>query len=287
MTIDPSKLLARAFAPIEQRYVAKDTILYALGVGFGADPVDPDQLRFVYEQDLRAVPTMANILGYPGFWAREPDTGIDWRRVVHAEQSIVLHKPLAPEGHIRATTTVSGLWDRGPERGAFLEQTREIVDLADGTPIATVKQLSLLRGDGGCGGSAGAPPPPHEMPDRAPDTVCDIATPPQAALLYRLNGDLNPLHADPVTASAAGFERPILHGLSTMGFVCHAAMQGMLGYAPEALAGIRVRFTAPVIPGDVVRTELWRDGTVISMRATVPARDVVVIKGGRIDLKTS
>jgi acyl dehydratase len=284
MPIDPERLLARDFAPLEAAYGTRDTIFYALSLGIGSDPVDPGELRFIYEDALVAMPTMVNILGYPGFWAKEADTGIDWRRLVHAEQAIVLHRPLAPTGRVVARTRITGLWDKGADRGAFLQQTRDVTDAETGNPIATVTQLSLLRGDGGRGGSDGAPPAPHVIPDRPADAVCDLPTLPQAALLYRLNGDFNPLHADPVVARAAGFERPILHGLCTMGIAAFAALKTMLDFDASRIAGMRVRFTAPVLPGDVIRTEVWRDGGVLSLRASVPARGVTVLDRSRIDL---
>src|SRR5690606_34674588 len=163
-------------------------------------------------KSLRCFPTMPNILAYPGFWAREPDTGIDWKRLVHAEQEIALHAAIPASGRVVAQNRVTALWDKGPGKGALLQQRREIRDAATSTLLATVTQLSLLRGDGGFGpgGSDGAPPPPHPIPERAPDAVCDLPTLPQAALIYRLSGDLNPLHADPQVARTAGFERPIL-----------------------------------------------------------------------------
>lgn len=284
MPIDPDRLLARDFAPIEAEYGARDTILYALGLGIGGDPLDPGELRFVYEDALVAMPTMVNILGYPGFWAKEPDTGIDWRRLVHAEQAIVLHRPLAPTGRIVAKTRITGLWDKGADKGAFLQQTRNVTDAETGDTIATVTQLSMLRGDGGRGGSDGAPPAPHVIPDRPADAICDLPTLPQAALLYRLNGDFNPLHADPAVAKAAGFDQPILHGLCTMGIAAFAALKTILDFDASRIVGMRVRFTAPVLPGDTIRTEVWRDGGVLSMRASVPARGVTVLDRSRIDL---
>jgi len=284
MPIDPNHLLARDFALIEAAYGTRETILYALSLGIGGDPLDPGELRFVYEDALAAMPTMVNILGYPGFWAREPDTGIDWRRIVHAEHAIVLHRPLTPAGRIVAKTRITGLWDRGADKGAFLQQTRDVTDAETGDAIATVTQLSMLRGDGGRGGSDGAPPAPHVIPDRPADAVCDLPTLPQAALLYRLNGDFNPLHADPAVAKAAGFDRPILHGLCTMGIAAFAALKTMLDFDASRIVGMRVRFTAPVLPGDSIRTEIWRDGDVLSLRASVPARGVTVLDRSRIDL---
>lgn len=155
----------------------------------------------MYEAGLLAVPTMANVLGYPGFWAQEADTGIDWRRIVHAEQSIVLHRTLPSAANVTAQTRVTALYDKGAAKGALLCQQRIVRDASSGEALATVSQLSMLRGDGGRGGSGGAPPPPHTIPDRPADAVCELPTLPQAALLYRLNGDLNPFHADPAVAA--------------------------------------------------------------------------------------
>ncbi|MFT3780118.1 MAG: MaoC/PaaZ C-terminal domain-containing protein [Ottowia sp.] len=291
MPIDPGRLLARPFPVIEHAYMRRDTQLYALGLGLGGDPLDAGQLRYVYEgQDgasLRALPTMANVLAYPGFWAREPDTGITWQKVLHAEQEIRLHAPLPTGGRVLGATRVTALWDRGEGRGAFMQQTRELTDAATGQRLATVVQLNLLRGDGGfgAGGSPGAPPAPHAMPEGAPDHVCDLATPAQLALIYRLSGDLNPLHADPAVAAAAGFARPILHGMATMGIAAHAVLRTVLGYDDTRFAGMRVRFTAPAWPGDTLRTEIWVRGDVVSLRTTAVERGAVVLNNARVDLR--
>jgi len=288
MAIDPHYLLSRPFAPVEHAYAPRDSILYALGIGLGADPLDAGQLAYVYEGapgGQRAVPTQINILGYTGFWADQPDTGIAWRKLVHAEQAIVLHRPLAASGRVIGDNKVVGLHDKGADKGALMVQERRVTDAHSGALLATVSQTVMLRGDGGFGGSFGqALLPPHAIPDRAPDAVCDLATLTQAALLYRLNGDLNPLHADPAVASAAGFSRPILHGLATMGVAMHVVLKTLLGYDAGSVRGMRVRFTAPVLPGDTLRTELWRDGNVVSLRTTALERAVIVLNAGRVDL---
>lgn len=284
MSIDYDRLMARPFAPIERTYRAEDSILYALGIGFGTDPLDPGQLGFVYEDGLAAVPTMSTILGYPGFWAKEPDTGIDWRRLVHAEQGFEFHRPLPAAGRIVSTNRVSAIYDKGAEKGALLCQERKVVDAATGDLFATVHQVTMLRGDGGFGGPVGSPPPPHTIPGRAPDVVCDLPTLPQAALIYRLCGDLNPLHVDPRVAQAARFPRPILHGMCTMGVACHAVLRGVLAYDPAPMRSMRVRFTAPVFPGETIRTALWVDGDVVSFRSTSIERGAVVLNAGRVDL---
>lgn len=291
MPIDPRHLLARPFPVVEHAYTQRDTQVYALGLGLGADPLDAGQLSYVYEgqggDQLRAMPTMANVLAYPGFWARESDTGITWQKLLHAEQEIQIHAPLPASGRVKGQTRITGLWDKGEGKGAFLQQTRDITDAATGRLLATVQQLSLLRGDGGFGegGSDGTPPAPHAMPEGVPDHVCDLATPAQLALIYRLSGDLNPLHADPAVAAAAGFARPILHGMALMGVAAHAVLRTVLGYDDTRFAGMRVRFTAPAWPGDTLRTEMWVRGDTVSLRTTAVERNAVVLNNARVTLR--
>ncbi|NYT77493.1 MaoC family dehydratase N-terminal domain-containing protein [Alcaligenaceae bacterium] len=285
---DPHALLARKFSPVRHDYSERDCMLFSLGCGLGQDPLDAGQLRYVYEGEkggLAVFPVMVNVLGYSGFWADQPDTGIAWRKLVHAEQAIVLHRPLSAQGSVIGRNRVLALHDKGIEKGALMLQEREIVDAASGEMLAQVMQTTLLRGNGGSGAKLGPiPRAPHPMPHRVADAVCDLSTLPQAALLYRLNGDLNPLHADPVVAAAAGFPRPILHGLATMGVAAHAVLKTMLGYDERLLRAMRVRFTAPVFPGDTLRTEMWRDGDVVSLRTIALERSVQVLGAGRIDL---
>lgn len=284
MTMDPHRLLRRRFAPVRQRYTSRDSRLYALSLGLGADPLDARHLAYVHERDQRAFPTLPNVLGHPGFWAREPDTGIDWRRLLHVEQALTLHSPLRPEGDIVGRNRVTGVVDKGSATGALLYQARRIEEAGSGRLLAEVEQVSLLRGNGGCGSTTEAAPPPHRVPGRPPDDVHDLTTLPQSALLYRLNGDDNPLHADPATARAAGFARPVLHGLCTFGTAVHALLAGALDWDDSRPHRLRVRFTAPVFPGETLRTESWTDGGVVSFRTTALDRDVVVLDAGRVDL---
>lgn len=284
MAIDYDRLIARPLPTIQQTYRAKDTMLYALGLGLGGNPLDPRELAFVYEDGLKIFPTMPQILGYPGFWAQEADTGIDWRKLVHGEQSFVLHKALPAEGKIVAKNRVSALYDKGEGKGAVLCQERLVYDADTEELLVTVQQVSLLRGDGGFGGPSGSPPLAHTIPERSPDASLDLSTPPQLALIYRLSGDANPLHADPAVAKGAGFERPILHGMATMGIACHALLRAVLDYRSEQIGGMRVRFSAPFLPGETLRTEIWKDGDVLSFRAWAVERNALVLNNGRIEL---
>jgi acyl dehydratase len=284
MTINYAKLLALKIPEVEHSYTDKDTILYALGVGLGHDPLDLEQLPFVYEKNLKALPTFAAVLGYPGFWARDLNTGIDWVKLVNGEQGITLHRPLSPAGTVIGRTRILEAIDKGAGKGALVYTEKTVTDKASGALVATVTQTSFCRGDGGFGGPPREPPGPHPLPERAPDMVCDLATRPEQALIYRLSADRNPLHADPEIARAAGFPRPILHGLGTFGVVGHALLRAACGYDPARLQSINARFSAPVYPGETLRTEIWRDGTVVSFRSRVLERDAVAINNGRAEV---
>ncbi|HTS90609.1 MAG TPA: MaoC/PaaZ C-terminal domain-containing protein [Stellaceae bacterium] len=272
------------FEEVVQRYTARDSILYALGLGLGHDPMDRHQLRFVYEKELLALPTMAVVLGYPGMFVRDPRLKIDWRRVLHGEQGVILYRPLPVEGVAIGRTRITGVIDKGAERGALLFTEREVIDGATGEHLATLQSTSVLRGDGGFGGPTGAAPEPHPIPERFPDLVEDSPTLPQSALIYRLSGDMNPLHADPEIATAAAFPRPILHGLCTFGVVGTALLKRCCGFDPARLKNIRARFSSPVFPGETLRTEMWHDGAVISFRARVVGRETVVLNNGRAEI---
>ncbi len=284
MAFDPEILLGHEFEEIEHTYTERDAALYALGVGLGHDPLDEDQLRFVYEEGMAALPTMAVVLAYPGFWLKEPWTGVDWVKVLHGEQGLRIHKPLPPAATVRARTRVSEVVDKGGEKGALIYSERDVYDTANGDLLCTLSASAFARGDGGFAAAPGPGRPIHKVPDRAPDLVRDLPTLPQAALIYRLSGDLNPLHAVPAVARAAGFTAPILHGLATFGVAGHAILAACCGYEPERLRTMDLRFSAPVYPGETIRTEMWRDDGVVSFRARVVARDAIVLNNGRAEV---
>ena len=267
--IDPQRLLALDFPEIVHAYTTRDTILYALGVGLGSDPLNRHHLQYVYEQGLVALPTMAVVLAYPGFWYRDLDTGLDFSRTVHGAESIAIHAPLPVAVIVVAKTRIVDVIDKGAGRGALVVSERAVCDGADGRLLATVRQTAFCRADGGFGGPERREPRPPPPPDRPADHAVHFTTRPEAALIYRLSGDPNPLHVDPEAARAAGFARPILHGLCTMGVVCHAAVAALFGHDPAALTRMECRFTAPVIPGDSIRSEFWATPEGWSFRASV------------------
>jgi acyl dehydratase len=285
MAIDYEKLKNWHFDDTEQAYTTKDSILYALGLGLGADPLDENQLRFVYEDGIAALPTMSVVLAGPGFWLKQPETGVDWVKVLHGEQGIQVHQPLPPEGTVIGRTRVTEIIDKGAGKGALILSEKLLLDQATGAKLATTASTTFARGDGGFGGPTGPAPEPHPMPERAPDAHCDLPTLPQAALIYRLSGDFNPLHADPKVAQAGGFKAPILHGLCTLGVAGHALLKLCCDYDPTRFRSLRLRFSSPVYPGETIRTEIWREGDgVVSFRARVMERDVVVLNNGRADI---
>ncbi len=296
MAIDYHHLKARDFGVIRQTYTERDTQLYALSLGLGNDPLDPGALPFVYEGaagGLRALPTQAVVLGYPGFWAREPDTGIDWVRLMHGEQRVRWHQPLPASGTVAGMNRITHLIDKGEGKGAILVMERRL-ETGAGTLLATLQQVVFLRGDGGYSQQRGGQPSDAPLPalpptpeDRPPDFTDTQATRPEAALLYRLLGDTNPLHADPAVAAKAGFERPILHGLASYGLVAHAVLRQCGDSNPARLKALDIRFAAPVYPGETLVTEIWRvpgrPGQ-LQLRARVAERGKLVLSHGFAEL---
>ncbi|MFI4975755.1 MAG: MaoC/PaaZ C-terminal domain-containing protein [Caulobacterales bacterium] len=272
-------------------YGDKDVMLYALGIGLGADPMDERELPFVYERGLKVVPTAATVLAAAGGGGRAargttPDapaghrvSQLNFALVLHGEQKVELHQPLPTSGTFTAEGRTVGAFDKGKDKGAVVVNETTWTN-ERGEKVATLTGSTFARGDGGFGGPSDGAPQPHPTPTRAADLSVDISTRPDQALLYRLNGDRNPLHSDPEFARTAGFQRPILHGLCTYGITCRAVLQAITDFDPDQILSHQVRFSAPVIPGDVVTVDLWRDGKQISFEARVKARGATVIKNG-------
>lgn len=289
MPIEYPAILSVASEPRLCRWSERDTMLYALGAGVGQDPLDPADLPFVYEKALRALPTQATVIA----WNAGPSIeamGFNYAMGVHAQEKLDIHRPLAASGEALAQGRVKSVVDRGPGKGALITWQVALTDTVTEAPIATLTTVCMARGDGGFGGpAADAAEPAHAMPSRPPDLQADLPTRPEQALIYRLSGDMNPLHADPAVARQVGFERPILHGLCTYAIACHAVLKACAGGDPSRLLSHQVRFSAPVLPGDELRISLWQDasndGQVISFEISVPARDTVVIKGGKTVLR--
>jgi acyl dehydratase len=284
MGLNYERIMAYRPADIAVTYGARDCILYALGIGLGMDPVDPGQLKFVYERaGLQAFPTMAVVLGWPGRMT-DPAFGIDERLVVAGDLRVVLHRPLPAEARLVSRPRVKEVIDKGQGNAAIILNTRDLLTV-DGTPVATVDSSTFARKHGGFGGKLTETATPHAVPQINPAKTCDLPTPPNLALLYRLNGDENPLHADPQRAKVAGFDRPILHGAASFGVAAHAILRSVADYRPERLASIEARFSKPVYPGDVIRTEIWPEGDRVSFQCRVVGRGDVVLSNGLARLR--
>ncbi|TAL04157.1 MAG: 3-alpha,7-alpha,12-alpha-trihydroxy-5-beta-cholest-24-enoyl-CoA hydratase [Rhodospirillaceae bacterium] len=269
-------------------YDSKDAILYALGVGYGQDPLDERELPFVYERGLRVAPTIVTVLGgggqVPNVFLR---MGLDLSQILHGEESIEIHRPLPTSGRMVREIRLTQVFDKGRDKGAVIYTQSILRDQDNGAAIATIERSAVARADGGFGGSSAGQPPPHPIPDRAPDFEVALPTAPSQALLYRLSGDLNPLHVDPAFARKVGFPRPILHGLCTYGITCRAVLQAVADLDASRLKAHAARFSAPVFPGETIVTHIWKDGDTISFTASVRERPgTVVIRNGRSIVST-
>ena len=262
-------------------YKDREVMLYALGIGFGRDPLNEAELSFVYENGLRTVPTLSTVVSWGS--AIVGRTGINYLMVLHGEQRLTVHRPMPVAAEITADERGAGVFDKG-EKGAFVI-IEKILRLKDtGEKLCTLSATTVARGDGGFGGPKEGAPEPHPLPTRAPDIVHACDTRPDQAFLYALSGDRNPLHRDPRVAKMAGFPRPILHGLCTYGTACRAVISTVCNYDADRIAGFDGRFSAPVFPGETIVTEMWVDGNIVSFRSKVSERDVVVINNGKCTL---
>jgi acyl dehydratase len=258
---------------------APDVILYALGIGLPGDPLAPAELAFVCEgPQLKVMPTFPVVVGFDDDVLQE--IGMDPVQVLHGEHAVTLHRPFPASGSVRARSRIVGGWDKGEGKGAVFVQEKVLIPEGEDSPIATVLTTVFARGNGGYGGPREGQPAPRAVPDRKPDVSVDVPTTPQQALLYRRSGDFNVLHCDPSVAAAAGFDRPILHGLCTYAMCCRAVLQAFCENDPVRVRHHAARFSAVVYPGDVLTVDMWRDGDAVSFECRVRARGVTVIRNG-------
>lgn len=283
MALDPD---AVGWTSEEHRsaWTSKDCLLYALGVGAGmTDPVGAE-LEFTTENTAgvaqRVLPTFPVVV--PGGSGAHTAAGdIDHTMVVHGEQSVILHRPLPVEGSVRAVTTITGIYDKGS--GAVVATETTATDEGTGMAAWTTRSAIFVRGAGGFGGERG-PAWPVTLPERAADHTVVYGTRPDQALLYRLNGDRNPLHSDRSFAAAGGFERPILHGLCTYGFTGRALLHTLCGSDPDRFGSMEARFSKPVLPGEPLTVEIWEGGDgEATFRTSTPAG--VVVDRGRFTVR--
>ena len=282
MAISYDAMMASELSDLPISYSERDTMLYALGLGIGSNPEEHRELAYVYERyGPHTVPSFASML-IPDDLLAGTDCNI--RQMLHRTQNIELYRPLPGAGDFLLNQKVINVFDHGADKGAEVELESELRRSKDDVVVCTLLSRIILRGDGGFGGPAPIVRPRHKIPNRAADMTCDIQTRADQALLFRLSGDLNPLHVDPDVARDTGFAMPILHGRCTFGIACRAVLGTVCDYDFTLIQSFDARFSAPVYPGDLITTEMWQDRNVVSFRCRVSARDAVVINNGRCTL---
>ena len=284
---DVNDALALQPEEVPGHYTDRDSLLYAVAIGMGKDPMDESELEYVCEtMGNRVVPTAATVLSRPD---RAPGTRssimskMNYMLMLHGEQRLAIHQPLPAAADILISNRVTGVFDKGEGKGALLTN-ETAVKLASGDPLFRLSATLFYRGDGGFGGSAEGAPEPHAIPDRAPDAICELPQRSDQAMVYALCGDRNPLHRDPGIARKAGFDAPILHGLCSYGIACHGVLKTMANYDQTRITGFDVRFSSPVHPGETHLVEMWKDDNIVSFRTRIKERDVIAINNGKCTL---
>jgi acyl dehydratase len=283
MPIDPSKALGAELGEGENSWTQDDIILYALGVGAGNPPTDAGELEYTYEKNLKVIPSFAVIptFGAMGGMGKIEGLEFNFAMLLHGEQEIRIHKPIPTAARVKSRGRVAELWDKGKACLCVLEID---TDDENGEPLFTNRFSLFLRGEGGFGGEPG-PKAGNKPPEREPDGVVEVPTLPQQALLYRLSGDKNPLHADPEIAKMAGFDRPIIHGLCSYGIACKAVVDHLLDGDPTRVARYQARFRGVAYPGETYVTSWWREGDDIVLSVKSKERDAPIISNAAVRVR--
>lgn len=284
MPIDPSKALGHEFAPSLGSYSQDDVILYHLGVGAGVPATDANELEYTYEKNLKVLPSfgVVPVFGAIAHIGGTPGLEFNLASLLHGEQDITIHRDLPVAAEIESSGRIAELWDKGKACLAVIEMdTKE----KGGDKLFTNRFSLFLRGEGGFGGESG-PAAGNKAPDRAPDGTCERTLLPQQALIYRLAGDKNPLHADPDFAKMAGFEKPIIHGLCSYGITLKAVVDEALGGDTTKVGRWQARFAGVGFPGETYTVSWWNEGDKILVAAHSKTRDgAPVITNAAITLR--
>jgi acyl dehydratase len=270
MPLDP-KAVGLEGTPTERSWSFKDAILYALGVGCGVD-----ELQFSTEKNQLVLPTFAVIVGMGGI-PFDKIGSFNFALLVHGEQAIEVFGAIPPNGKVRTTGRVAGIYDKG--KAGLVVFECESKDANTGELRFRNRMTAFIRGAGGFGGDPGPKPEPFELPSRKPDHEVSYSTRTDQALIYRLSGDMNPLHSDPELAKSVGFPKPILHGLCTYGFTGRALLAALCKNDPARFRSMAGRFSKPVFPGEAITVRIWVDGGSAVFQTVNPAGDVVLDQG--------
>src|ERR1700758_5495686 len=280
MPIDLSVALGAELPTSEFSWTSSDVQLYQLALGAGADPMNPRELSYLVDNTPQVLPSFANVA--QTFHLTEPPTvpfpGIDIElaKILHGAESVTVARPLPPSGTARSTSRVVDIWDKGK---AAVILTESSVTALDGAPLWSTTRSIFARDEGGFGGERG-PSTSWAAPARPCDHEVPLPILPQQALLYRLCGDRNPLHSDPEFAAAAGFPRPILHGLCTYGMTCKALVDALLDADVAAVGSYGARFTGVAYPGETLKAAVWKEQGALLANVTAPARENAVVLTG-------
>ncbi|MCH7707290.1 MAG: MaoC family dehydratase N-terminal domain-containing protein [Myxococcales bacterium] len=284
MPIDPSKALGAELGEGTYTYTKDDVILYHLGLGAGVPATDPKELEYTYEKNLKVLPSFGVIptFGAMGGMGNVEGLSFNFAMLLHGEQDLEVHQPIPPEATITNRGKVAEIWDKGKAALVVLQ-----VDSSDesGQPLFTNRFSLFLRGEGGFGGEPG-PKAGNKKPDREPDGVVEKTLMPQQALIYRLSGDKNPLHADPEFAKMAGFEPPIIHGLCSYGVVCKAIVDDVLDGDTTKVARWKARFAGVGYPGETYVISYWKEGDKILVEAKSKERDAIIISNAAVTVRS-
>ena len=282
MSINYDEIMSLKSEDIEVSYTDKQSILYSLGVGLGNDPMNLDELKYVYENSQLALPSMATNFQY-----HHPlllKTNLNFIMVVHGEQKLSLMNPIPVSGEFLMNMRVINCFDKGAAKGAVIETETTVRVKKDDMPICKLISTTFARGDGGFGGND-APPSKKIILEGNPDITHEINTKQDQALIFRLSGDFNPLHSDPSFARAAGFPRPILHGLCTYGVACRSLVASVCDDDVKKLKRFNCRFSSPVFPGETIITEMWKNDNKVNFQSKVKERDQIVLKNGECEVQ--
>ncbi len=287
MPVDREKALGASLGESESGWEVDDVILYHLGVGAGVPPTNPGELEYTYEKNLKVLPSFVVVAGgrrravAGGGGLSLPGIEFNMAQLLHGEQDIEIHQTLPTSAKTRSRGRVAEVFDKG--KAALVVTEYESLDEA-GELLFTTRASLFIRGEGGFGGPSG-PKVGNIPPERDPDGVVESATLPQQALLYRLSGDKNPLHADPDFAKMAGFDQPIIHGLCSYGVACKAIVDDVLGGDPTRVARYQARFAGIAFPGETYLTSYWEEGGKILLRVDSKERSAPIITNAAITLR--